>query len=139
MERESMKAEAIKRMKKLGLLPIVIDGFDKLDDVYISEYQGSNFPAVLYSIDMNISMDEYKEVKEKIDMFEESNEGLVYHVIKDKYGWLNFLYVSKYDDEWELDMEDLEDGYPIAYVMGLCNEAGAIGIRKVHGGVERIY
>lgn len=139
MERELMKAEAIKRMKKLELLPIVVDGFDKLDDVYISEYQGSIFPAVLYSIDMNICMDEYKAVKEKIDMFEESNECLVYHVIKDRQGWLNFLYVSKYDEEWEYDMDDLETGTPIAYVIGWENEAGTIGIRKVHGGVERIY
>ena len=55
----------------------------------------------------------------------------------------SILYISKYEDEWVIDDEDLEDGTAIAYCgIGLDDtffEHGTIGIHPVNGGLKRIW
>lgn len=78
--------------------------------------------------------------------FEKENNGLVYHVIKSHttIGLMySLLYVSEYEEEWEMDMEDLGTGHALAYVVNKdmpdCSEFGTIGIEPSIGGLRRTW
>lgn len=125
------RTEALKRMELLKLHENVIDDFKKISLLNQSELGG-----ILYWVE--------GEMEKKIREWEEKTGNLVYHVIHDytEFGeLLSLLYVSTYEDEWETDREDIQDGYPLAYVMNLiddwCSEYGSIGIRPQWGGVVR--
>ena len=125
------RTEALKRMKLLNLHENVIDDFKEIALLNQSEHGG-----ILYWGE--------GEMEKKIREWEEKTGNLVYHVIHDytEFGeLLSLLYVSQYEEEWEMERDDLEDGYPIAYVMNLtddwCSEYGSIGIRPQWGGVVR--
>lgn len=125
------KSEAIKRMEALNLHPNVIDDF-KEGVVNCSEYG----MGILYWLD--------EERKALVKQFETEHNALVYHCIFDRTGFgdcLSMLYVSDYEDEWELDNDDLREGYPLAYVYNmtdpLCSEFGSIGIEPINGGIRR--
>lgn len=131
MEFEVKKQEAIKRMKMLGLYPTVIEEFEQENKLNLSECQG-----MLYWL-----TDKQQQV---VKAFEQKYNSVVYHVIHTftEFGeLLTLLYVSDYEDEWEYDNDDLEQGYPCAYVVNLdddiCSEFGGIGIRPVNGGLIR--
>ncbi len=135
---EKMKAEALKRLKTLGVMPEVIKAFKKDGVVYYSERANRMFPAVLYFLS---NEDKYMELKKK---FEEKTGDLVYHAIltHTEFGdCLDFLYVSKHEEEWEMDNEDLSDGYVLVYSNNLsapdCSEFGSIAVRSIMGGLER--
>ena len=103
--KELQKAEAVKRMKMLKLDKSVIKEFFQDGTVFYSERQNSIFQAVLYYV----SNDE--QLARKVKDFEEEYNALVYHVqlTHTAYGKMySFLYVSKSQDEWALDIEDLE-------------------------------
>ena len=56
------------------------------------------------------------------------------------YGTLDsLLFVGKYDEEWELSREDLEDGYAMSYTINRdypeCSEMGSISFRVTREGV----
>ncbi len=56
----------------------------------------------------------------------------------------DYLYVSKHEEEWEQDMEDLKDGMPLAYTFNFddpqLSEIGYIVIEKtMAGGLTRIW
>ena len=130
MKREIMKKEAVKRMEKLGILTEVIKEFCE-GTIYVSN-QGFLIP---------LNDDQKEMVKE----FEEENEGLVYLVCHEdtSIGELyDFLYVSKHQEEWEADMEDLDDYRAFVYVVNKsmpdCSEFGSIGILPVLGSIIRI-
>ena len=125
------RTEALKRMELLKLHENVIDDFKEISLLNQSEHGG-----ILYWVE--------GEMERKIREWEEKTGNLVYHVIHDytEFGeLLSLLYVSTYEDEWETDKEDIQDGYPLAYVMNLtddwCSEYGSIGIRPQWGGVVR--
>ena len=125
------RTEALKRMKLLKLHENVIDDFKEIALLNQSELGG-----ILYWVE--------GEMEKKIREWEEKTGNLVYHVIHDytEFGeLLSLLYVSTYEDEWETDREDIQDGYALAYVMNLtddwCSEYGSIGIRPQWGGVVR--
>ena len=125
------RTEALKRMELLKLHENVIDDFKELSLLNQSELGG-----ILYWVE--------GEMEKKIREWEEKTGNLVYHVIHDytEFGeLLSLLYVSTYEDEWETDREDIQDGYALAYVMNLtddwCSEYGSIGIRPQWGGVVR--
>ena len=125
------RTEALKRMELLKLHENVIDDFKELSLLNQSELGG-----ILYWVE--------GEMEKKIREWEEKTGNLVYHVIHDytEFGeLLSLLYVSAYEDEWKMERDDLEDGYPLAYVMNLtddwCSEYGSIGIRPQWGGVVR--
>ena len=130
---ENKKTEAIKRMKALDLYKPYINLFEKDNKIFLSEMTGG-----VYEFSDN------EELIEKIKEFEEEYSALVYHVIRTmtQFGELyNFLYVSDYEDEWETDNADIEDGYALAYVWNKtdewCSEFGSIGVRGRFGGIVR--
>lgn len=132
-DRKRMKKEAIKRMEFLHLHPRAIKDFEKDNVINVS------FLSALYCLT--------EEQKQMVKQFEEESGGLVYHVIENFYEdighLLSFLYVSKYDEEWEDDMEDLDEMTPLVYVVNvtdeICSEYGYIRIKPYGGGLLRIY
>ncbi len=79
-----------------------------------------------------------------ISEFEEKHNVTVYHVIYTNTSFgklLNYMYVSNNQDEWELDIDDIKQGYALVYVNNLsddnCSEFGSIGIKNVFGGLIR--
>ena len=129
--REKQKAEAIQRMRKLKVVSEAVKQFKEDDVIMVSEN------GFLYWLD-----DEQKKI---VKDFEEEYDGLVYMVIHNmtEFGELySMLYVSKHEDEWEYDNEDLEQGYALAYVKNLdddfCSEFGSIAIKNRFGGIVRV-
>lgn len=99
VSRENKKIEAINRMKALDLFKPCIKAFENRDEVQLSEMTGG-----LYEF----SRDE--DLNAKIKEFEEEYNTLVYHVIHTytNFGELySFLYVSDYEEEWEMDNEEI--------------------------------
>lgn len=132
--RENKKTEAINRMKALDLFDPCIKAFKNRDEVQLSEMTGG-----LYEF----SRDE--ELNAKIKEFEEEYNALVYHVIHTytSFGEMySFLYVSDYEEEWEMDNEDIQDNYAMSYVWNKdcpdLSEFGSIGIRQKFGGLVRV-
>lgn len=140
MDKKIIKEEAIKRMKKLELMDDVISLFSKEDRLYYSERQNKQFPATLYWLDNN---EEYtKLVKE----FEKKTGYVVYHCILTRTSFgtiLDMLFVSKYEEEWEYELEEVNGKYyAMSNARNLTDEnlsdMGTIVIRPVMGGIERI-
>lgn len=129
--KKKQKAEAIKRMKKLGIIKDAIDQFKDDDMVMVSEN------GFLFWID--------DDLKQMVKDFENEYEALVYMVVhsKTQFGDLySMLYVSKHEEEWEMDNEDLTEGYVIAYVKNVtddwCSEIGSIAVKNRFGGLVRV-
>ena len=129
--KEKQKAEAIKRMRKIGVIKEAIRQFEEEGIVMVSEN------GFLYWL----NEDQFKMVNE----FEEKYNGLVYMVIHNmtEFGELySLLYVSQHDNEWKMDNEDLEDSIAMAYVKNVdddfCSEFGCISIRNRFGGIVRV-
>ena len=111
--REQQKQEAIKRMKKLGIMEQPIKEFEEQGKVNLSEG-----PGLLYWLN--------DEEQEMVRKFEEDSNGLVYHVIKTQMNFglmYSFLYVSEHIEEWQMDMEDLGDNQ---WLMRLCRIAASL-------------
>lgn len=131
--REIKKEEAIKRMKALDIIDDAMNQFKNEDIIMVSE---PPFGA-LYWLD--------DEEKEMVEEFEEEYDALVYMVVRSftNFGKMDsLLYVSDYEEEWEMDNADINDGYVMSYVinhdMPDCSEFGSIAIRSVCGGLLRI-
>lgn len=130
---EIKKAEAIKRMKALGIFPQTIQQFKRENLVSYSEPpMGAN-----YWLD-----DEQKAI---VKEFEQEHNALVYFATRSytKFGKLDsFLFVSDYEEEWEMDNEDIKDGYALAYVYNYdvpdFSEIGSIMVKERFGGLVRV-
>lgn len=136
--KEKQKQEAIKRLKMLKVMQNVIDDFEKNGKVYYSERQNAFFNATLFWVD-----NEPKYVK-IIKDFEKKHNALVYHcqLTHLEYGDnLALLYVSKNEEEWHMDREDITNGYAFSYVRNLDwgpdSDFGSIGIKPSLGGILR--
>lgn len=132
--RENKKKEALKRMELLGLFKPCIKAFNRHDEVQLSEPTGG-----LYEFSDN------EKLNAKIKEFEEDYNALVYHVIHSytEFGELySFLFVSDYEEEWEMDIADIKGGYAIAYVWNRSDdwmsEMGGIAVRELFGGLVRV-
>jgi len=130
---EKMKEEALQRMRILKLYSTVLQDFAANEQI---NYSFSNF-AFLYWLD--------EDMEKRVHRFEEEYGYRVYHVIDSRTSigrMLSYLYVSSNEEEWELDRQDLKDGYPFVYVENVDNEIlsefGNIGIELRNGGVIRI-
>ena len=126
------RTEALKRMEMLHLHENVIDDFKEINLLNQSEHGG-----ILYWVE--------GEMERKIREWEEKTGNLVYHVIHDytEFGeLLSLLYVSVYEDEWEMDNGELKDGYVYAYVYNHdvpeFSEIGLIRVQPRFGGLVRI-
>lgn len=119
---EDKKIEAIKRMKDIGIYSQTIDQFK---EGYLSQSEPP-FGACFW-----VEGEQLERVKE----FEKEHNALVYFVIH-SYSNLGeteeYLYVCDYEEEWEIDRDDLENGTPLAYVYikdnPIFSEIGTIGI-----------
>lgn len=134
VSREIKKEEALKRMKALQLFAPCIKAFKERDEVQLSEMTGG-----LYEFSSE------EELTAKVKEFETEYNALVYHVIHTftTFGELySFLYVSDHKDEWEMDNEDLNDNYALAYVWNKddewCSEFGTIAVKQKFGGLVRV-
>lgn len=131
--RAKQKAQAVERMKKLGIMEQPVKEFKEEGKLNLSENGG-----LLYYLN--------EDEQKMVDDFEEENNGLVYHVIKSRttIGLMYaLLYVSEYLEEWKMDMEDLGEGQALAYVVNMdmpdCSEFGTIGIKPSVGGLIRTW
>ena len=143
--RQLQKAEAIKRLELLKLLPNVITDFKNNDTVYYSERQNKIFDGILYWISNN---EDYERL---VKEFEENYDALVYHAQLTRFSYglcLSMLFVSKYQEEWEIEREAITNPYDgvidtYAYVANLnepdFSEIGRIGIVRKNGGISRVY
>ena len=138
VSREIKKVEAINRMKELWLFAPCIKAFKSRDEVQLSEPTGG-----LYEFSSN------KELTTKVQEFERENNALVYHVIHtpamidgEAMDMYSFLYVSDYQEEWEVDNADIKEGYVLAYVwnktIDYFSEFGSIAVKGMFGGLVRI-
>lgn len=117
------KKEAVKRMKALGIFGPTIKQFEKENLLSQSEPP----MGACYWVE--------GEQLARVREFEKENNALVYHII---HNWTNigelenYLYVSDYEEEWEMDNEDIKNGTVLAYVynksMPDCSEFGTIGV-----------
>ena len=128
--RTELLMEAIKRMEKFKLHPNTIRDL-KNGKVNVSKQMGA-----LYWAD--------KDEQEIIAKFEYEHNALVYHAIYTpaQFGrCLSLLFVSQYEEEWEMDNKDIEELYPLAMVINLddewCSDMGCIGVQPMFGGLVR--
>ena len=131
--REIKKSEAIKRLKAMDIIEDAIIQFVQEDTVMVSE----NPFGMLYWLN--------DEQKQLVKEFEEEYNGLVYlaNYCNTEFGRLLALfYVSDYNEEWEMDNYDIEDGYACVYCINLdCpdfSEFGSIAFMPTNGGIKRI-
>lgn len=130
--KEKMIKEALERMEMLHLNEDAIKDFKENGKVWKSE---TNM-GILYWLN--------DEEKQMVKEFEEETEGLVYHLIHNRYEEIgdcySIFYVSKYEEEWEMDRYDIAEYYPFVYVKNVDDwnsEFGHIGIRPVNSGLVR--
>ena len=132
--REIKKAEAINRMKVLGLFYPCIKNFEKYDEIQLSEMTGG-----LYEFSRDA------ELTAKVKEFENEYDALVYHVIHSytNFGELySFLFVSDYEEEWEMENADIKDKYVFCWVwnkdVDYFSEFGTIVVKPMFGGLVRV-
>lgn len=130
--RNIMKAEAIKCMGILNLDKRCIKAFEK-GNVWLS----SGPFGGLYEAD--------DKLKNMIKDVETEHDIIVYHVVENMvYGMhcYSMLCVCKHPEEYEMNEEDLKDGYAFSYVMNVdapdCSEFGTICVKPTFGGLRRI-
>lgn len=138
ISREIKKEEAIKRMEALGLFAPCVKAFKDRDEVQLTEPTGG-----LYEFSSN------EDLTAKVQEFEKKHNALVYHVIHtpamidgEAMDMYNFLYVSDYQEEWEMDQNDIKEGYALVYVwnktIDYFSEFGSIAVKEKFGGLVRI-
>ena len=126
--REEQVAEAVKRLRMLFADDAIPDAFEKTGTAFLCDHpDGHPIPMPM-------------EMMDDIRQLEKQNDLLVYLVIADSWSF-SYLYVSQYKEEWELDVNDLGEGYPVVYVENIedpeCSEFGSIHIVKNGDGFIR--
>lgn len=139
------RAEAVKRLELLKLLPNVLKDFKADGTVYYSERFSNAFDGILFWISNT------PEYGQAVKEFEETRHAIVYHAQLTHFSFglcLSMLFVSQYPEEWEQDRQDLKPDskgimYPYAYAYNLdipdFSDIGRIGIVKKNGGISRVY
>lgn len=132
IRREDKLEEAVKRLEKLEIRDDMIQNFLEHDLIPIS----FNGVDTLYGLD--------KGAVDRIKTFEDNYNGLVYYVIFTPTGVGNmesYLFVSDYEEEWEMDWNDLDDSYAMTWTENLdhpeWSEFGSISFSKTRGGALR--
>lgn len=138
--KEKQRQEGLERLRMLNVLGKVRQDFAR-GKLYYSERQNSFFNAVLYWVDNNPTW------LDKIKKFESKNKVMVYHAQLTHLecgDCLSLLYVSKDEEEWENERDDLRKGMPFVKTIDpnaeddYFSEYGYIGIKPSMGGVARI-
>lgn len=122
---EAKKAEALGRMKELGIYSRTIRQFAELDKISFSKPPLGAFFWI-----------EGKDL-ERVREFERQFNALVFVVIRDftANGIMDsYLFISDYPEEWPDDRRFLREGEATAYVYNHdapdCSEVGSIGIMQ---------
>ena len=138
VSREEKKIEAIKRLSKMGIIKDAVDQFEKDNKVMVSEQTdfGGYHIGALYWLDNALS--------NRVEDFEDEWNALVYLVVRSytEMGVLDsYFYVSDHKDEWDMDYDDLSEGYAVVYVYNhdepAFSEFGSIGWKEAGGGIVR--
>ena len=133
--RDAKVAEAVSRLKMMGVSRETIETLIKDGSVYVSvEPNGT----------LHDLTDQQKEI---LRQWEKRRNALVYMVVQSETAWgvLDaYIYVTDDPEMWECEKDDLKDGAALAYVYNHTNpklsEVGYIGWRKSHsGGILRTY
>lgn len=90
-------------------------------------------------------VDQEPEIKAKMREIEREYDCVVYAITHEftQFGecW-SFLIMSKYEEEWDMTLEELKDGYAFAYVWNKddewCSEFGTIAVKSFGGGITRV-
>ena len=139
---EEMVEEAHERLKMLNIEKCVPEQWRKDQTVFFSErakfIDNCEPTGVLFWISNE------EKFEKLVDEFQQRKGNLVYHATLERTEFgtcLDFFYVSKYKDEWEMDREDLRQGRTLAYVNNLdyplFSECGVICFRCSGGGLIR--
>ena len=129
------KAEALARMKELGIYGPTIQQFEKSGKISLSEPPVGAFFWI------------EGEDLERVRAFDQKYNALVFVAIR-SYTTIgkmdSFLFVSDYPEDWEIDRQSLKDGEVMAYVYNHdapdCSEMGLIGIKlTIAAGLRRIW
>ena len=130
----TQKEVAIQCMKSLDIYKPYIKQFEKNGTVTLFERFGG------YYIE-----DNEPELLKKIRAFEEETGSLVYAVTHEMFFFgecYSFLIVSKYEEEWEMTLSEVADGYAFSYVWNkddeICSEFGTIAVKSFGGGIARV-
>ena len=127
------KQYAINALKTLNIYKPYIDGFAKKGRVcFFERFAG-------------FWVDQEPEIEAKMKEIEQEHGCIVYAITHEftSFGecW-SFLMMSQYEEEWEMTLEELKDGYAFAYVWNkdddLCSEFGTIVVKSFGGGITRI-
>lgn len=134
---EEKKAEAIRRMKLMGIYEETINQFAEQGLVSLSE---APLGAFYWA---------NEEEKKQIAEFEKEYNALVYLGTRCTFGGLgrmsNYLFVSDHKEEWEMDDEGIKNGEALSYVYNQdapdCSEIGYIGIKLLpfSGSIARTW
>lgn len=132
---ERQKEEALKRMNLLGINPDTVRKFEETGEVSTCLcLTGEPGPTEDF-------------VKTMIHQLEQRFGFLVYlNVRSDTFvGTIdNLFFVGKYDEEWEMSLVDLQEGYALVYANNWSypenSEMGSISFRRTkNGGILRAY
>lgn len=136
-----MNNEAIKRLEWLVSQGVWDEALNKFKEGH---------PCVAIPMDVvgdltgvTFTFDEKPDLKLIKDDFEKKYGTVVYYGMynKTEFGdFLTLLFVAETEGEWEMDMEDLMAGYPLAYVYNFADEFGEIGginFKVANGGLVR--
>lgn len=129
-----MKKEAIERMHIIGLLPSIIEEFEKDNILYYSELFG-----ILYWVSNKPEWENHiRELEKKYNI-------LVYHAEYSNFEFgrcLTLFIVDNNKKNWNYERKHLKDGISYCYVWNMddpwCSEFGSIGFMSLNGGIKRI-
>ena len=131
----TQKEVAIQCMKSLDIYKPYINRFVKDGTVTLFERYGG------YYIDEHNEPELLKKIRE----FEAETGSLVYAVTHEIFFFgecYSFLIVSKYEEEWEMTLEEVAEGYAFSYVWNkddeICSEFGTVRLKSFGGGIARI-
>ena len=141
--KEKMLKEALERLDMLGLKGPCTKQLKESGTVFYSER--TRLGGILYWLNNEERF--VSAVKE----FEKNSGSLVYHCTHEYMDFgecLTMLYVSKYEEEWNMDRELLKnsnnaEGFiQYAYVANLsdpiCSEHGTVAVSNISGGLIRV-
>lgn len=130
----AMKEEAVNRMKMLNLNSRCVQAFKAKKQ---SVWESCGALGGLYEAD--------DKLKNMIKDVETEHDVLVYHVINSVVMGMHIysvLCVCPYKEEWEMEREDIKDGYVFCYALNVdepdFSEFGSVVVHNVASGLVRI-
>ena len=130
----TQKEVAISAMQNLDIYKPYINKFKNDGTITLFERFGGYY----------IDEDNEPELLKKIKEFEAGYNCIVYAVTHEFFMFgecYSFLCISKYEEEWDITLNDTKRGLAWSYVWNKsaewCSEFGTIGVRSAGGGIAR--